>query len=1280
MSRYFLSLLTSVFLAVAALAQTPPYTWQPVTDSNWNNATNWLDGTFANFVPVAGSTTQLLFNASGSTSYIASNDLGAFTLNNIGFSNTGTGLITIAGNDLVLDGTTPTFTVTGAVSVTNVISGTGPLTMTGPGTLTLSGASTFAGGMSMSAGTLALAGSTVSATSTAGFPTGLISSSPLGLGTLTMSGGTLTISGGNRAIGNPITYSGTSSVIDVPVGLELTTTGQITSVAASNITKTGSGLWRIADGGTTSAGMLGNLTINNGTVQLTDPTAPTIGGDLATPSITVNNGGTFEFGANPPYPFENPDLPASTVITLNPGGTAIINVAEDFGTVALAGGSFQLRDSPVGFGVTTAWQSGTISSIANGIHVIDGSIAINKTTPGTVTLTDVDLLTTGTLTITQGVIETNRYLSTSGTLALGGTTAGSHGTLRYNPSGAIVSMVLNRSISLSTGASSSGTIDVANPSSYVVFTGTFTGSTRPFFKTGPGTMVIASAAPPAYTSAGLMTVNNGTLRVNASNYLCSFTATGTGTLSIDNGAGTTTMGGNNLNLASTGRIQFDLNSAAPSVSLMTLVGTVTKAGTPTIVLTNQMAMTPGLYTLIDYGGAAIAAGGIALDSGRILTGGLIYNAGATSIQVNVIGSDTTKWTGAINSNWEVSPTNNWQTIAGAAPTNFIQYDSIAFDDSAAPNYTVNIPAGNVVRPSLITVNTVNQYTIQGDGKISGVSPLVKNGPGVLTILNDNDFAGPITINQGAITLGNGGLTGSVGSINLTLADSTVFSLNRTLPMDIAGLVTLNGNVTIDVSGTGDLSFASTVIAAGTVTKTGPGKLILAGNNDGAGTFTGILNINNGTVNLNDDRNGAGDLGASAINIFSGGKFIIGPNNNPDLPGTTNIFVNANAEFDAQVGEAFGGLTLSGGTFRLTGQQVNSISNTATYTLESGSVISTGFPSNLMLVNTSTVYTKNTAGTVTFTGPLTYSDAAFIVNEGTLAFEGVNTPVSGTASISLGSATTAATIRLTDASTVSLSRPVVLGAIGGEIEITLAGGDMTLTGLVSGGNLTKSGMGSLTLVYANTYTGTTTISAGTLRVNGDNTAATGAVSVGSGATLRGIGIVGGPTTVNSTGTIRGGNSIGTLTLPGGLTISPGGSLAVEIAGGDPSASPGGSTLGPLPTPISNSFIHVPGAPPGPPLLVISPSATFVVITTGFEFNALMPYSYVIAKGPNDQSALLITTPGQFTFDIPVVPGSASVFGDAAGNVYLSFVPVVPEPGCLLGLVGLVGFAAIRARRK
>jgi autotransporter-associated beta strand protein len=120
-------------------------------------------------------------------------------------------------------------------------------------------------------------------------------------------------------------------------------------------------------------------------------------------------------------------------------------------------------------------------------------------------------------------------------------------------------------------------------------------------------------------------------------------------------------------------------------------------------------------------------------------------------------------------------------------------------------------------------------------------------------------------------------------------------------------------------------------------------------------------------------------------------------------------------------------------------------------------------------------------------------------------------------------------------------------------VTLTGGAIsngTLTGtaynLQSGavsavlaGNaaLTKTGTGVATLTASNTYTGATAINAGELKVNGS--IASSAVTVNSGASLSGSGVVG---AISGAGAINPGNSPGILTAP---SVDPSGGLSFNF---------------------------------------------------------------------------------------------------------------------------------------
>lgn len=123
------------------------------------------------------------------------------------------------------------------------------------------------------------------------------------------------------------------------------------------------------------------------------------------------------------------------------------------------------------------------------------------------------------------------------------------------------------------------------------------------------------------------------------------------------------------------------------------------------------------------------------------------------------------------------------------------------------------------------------------------------------------------------------------------------------------------------------------------------------------------------------------------------------------------------------------------------------------------------------------------------------------------------------------------------------------AMNGNNTLTV-GGDNTSTTFSgvhqdSGGAaaLTKTGTGTLTLSGANTYTGATTVNAGTLSVTGSITSA---VTVNSGGTIGGTGPVNASVTVNNGGTLAPGTSAGILNT-NTLTLNSGSTFAVEING-------------------------------------------------------------------------------------------------------------------------------------
>ncbi len=171
------------------------------------------------------------------------------------------------------------------------------------------------------------------------------------------------------------------------------------------------------------------------------------------------------------------------------------------------------------------------------------------------------------------------------------------------------------------------------------------------------------------------------------------------------------------------------------------------------------------------------------------------------------------------------------------------------------------------------------------------------------------------------------------------------------------------------------------------------------------------------------------------------------------------------------------------------------------------------------------------------------------------------------SISLAGATTGGTLRATSSISLSPNRGVFINpgqataadpatAVGGTLDVT-SGNTLTVPGVISGaaavgttgaGRLTKSGAGTLVVTNDNTYTGTTTISGGTLLVNNTTGSGTGSntVIVGASGVLGGTGNIGGG--IANSGVIApGSGGIGTLSVTGDVVNGATGIWHIELSG-------------------------------------------------------------------------------------------------------------------------------------
>ncbi|MCP3973253.1 MAG: hypothetical protein GY720_02030, partial [bacterium] len=183
---------------------------------------------------------------------------------------------------------------------------------------------------------------------------------------------------------------------------------------------------------------------------------------------------------------------------------------------------------------------------------------------------------------------------------------------------------------------------------------------------------------------------------------------------------------------------------------------------------------------------------------------------------------------------------------------------------------------------------------------------------------------------------------------------------------------------------------------------------------------------------------------------------------------------------------------------------------------------------------------------------------------------------------------------------------------------------TITG---NGSLVKLGNALLELNGASTYSGDTTINAGTLRVGNSTGSATGTglVTVTNNAALDGTGSVGGAVTVDSGGTIAPGTSVGTLSVSGGLTLN--GDFVCEIDGATADQLAVAGTLDVTGGDLEISILN----PPTSGSYVIATAGT---VTGPFANVTGLPDSYVLSYSAG---AVTIEIPDLLYVDENAAPG-------------------------------------------
>jgi autotransporter-associated beta strand protein len=825
-------------------------------------------------------------------------------------------------------------------------------------------------------------------------------------------------------------------------------------------------------------------------------------------------------------------------------------------------------------------EAGSNTTIYSGNLSGAGNIRVANTATGLLGLSSLTGTNSGfTGTITVNAAAGNR------SLRLGSPTAGS-ANATWSVSAGNILQVGGVNVELGT-LKGTGTITnshASTPATLIVGAGDFSGiiadgttAITGLTKSGAGILTLSGAC----TYTGLTRVNGGTLVTSTLQEAVA------NTVNVADGA---TFGvnvaspGDDLILANlmtgttTGATLAIRNGALGNPSIAPIFATNFTVNAPTVIELTGYELTAGTFPLIDYAtlGGSSGYAGLSLKLPPRTEGTMVNNP--NSVAVNITNAEGIKWKGDVSTDWDIDSTGlnsegtpNWITTATAAAARFLQgsagTDAARFDDSASGTGAIAVNLTTTLTPAgLLVNNPARDYTFAGTGKISGSTSLIKNGAASLTLANTspNDYIGGTQIVAGNLVLGDAATAGA-GEISGAVVNEGTLTLNRPddHPLNIAlsGLGTLvknNANtVTIDsplsyqgpvTINAGVLKFSSggslinTLSGAGSL-EIAAGTLILSGTVDN--TNTGNTVVSGGILQLQMDE---------GIDAVGGDIIVQGPGRllgvtNEQIPDTANLFIlgtSADSMLNSTGVETLNNVTVNPSD--PLGQLVmrNNFTALGTAKVSNGVLgVASGHICNLnaVVIDSPTAILRVAGSAANSTmnigaGGITASAGVWQIKFNANNFDSV---------VNLGGDFTATgDFSVTNAGYTGVNLNVI--NLTGSRKFIISADTTTSIAPDLGdiGDLVKEGGGKLVLTDACTagHTGATTVTAGSLIVNGPmpNTAPT----VAAGATLGGSGTITADTTVPSGATLSPGDgTAATLNFGGNVTLEAGSNYAVDI---------------------------------------------------------------------------------------------------------------------------------------
>ena len=875
-------------------------------------------------------------------------------------------------------------------------------------------------------------------------------------------------------------------------------------------------------------GSAGTFTINGGTIDVTSSPGSyanannnplKINGDFTfTGTGTVNLGTGAATLGTAAGTIRTITANASTLTIggiIGNGTTANALTKAGVGTLALNGANSYTGDTTISAGTLTLGSGGSIASanvIANGtfnVSSVSGGyhLTTGKTLKGTGTVTGPVTVDSGaTITVAGSTGTTMGTLTVNGNLTLAGTT-----TLRLNKGGATTSDLITKS---SGTLAFGGTLSLNSVGTTLAAGDQFT-----IFATG-GTGSFSSISPAA-PGAGL---NWDTSSLNSSGIIKVVTASGTGSVtatpSAFPSAVSTTYGtassSTSVSISGSGLSQ-DITASAPTGLEVSSDGSTfgttatytqsggTVSGTLYARLKNNAAAGSYNSQNVVLSGAASPVNVATTSSGNTVSQKALTIASASAANKNYDGNNTATVTGTLQASENFGTGNSsdgkpytgdsltvtctGSTFANIGPGTGIAVTAGTFGvtGAAAGNYTVTQPSLSlsaditlVRRVKNSSSANLNQTTSWVGSVVPGSSEaavwddqfgasLTLNYPGgnmaIGGIICSNNMGNDYTIGGGGtVTIGGAGIDMSIANRNFTIA-ATPNQLGASQTWNVSSGRTLTVNNTLDFGGNAlNLTGAGTVVFGNAFTGTGAwtiGAGITTKFNSGAFPANSITVNSGGVLDLNgiNATPSSATIQLNGTGISSGGALVNNNSGSPAIIGTPVVTLQSSSSVGGS-----GNLTVStaiGGT----GTGLTKVGG-GTLTLNAGNGYSGG--------------TTVSAGTLTIGGSIN-SSTPINVNGGTLSTTGAD-KLNNSAAVTVAGGTM--TIGGDDTvGTVSLTSGSITGSS------TLTGASYALeSGSISaklGGSaaLTKTTAGTATLSGANTYTGNTIISAGTLALSG-----------------------------------------------------------------------------------------------------------------------------------------------------------------------------------------------------